>query len=99
MQVPIVNIVSYDNRNLVQKTKIHKAPAFRGYGESIANVVKRDLTNVTQVSSAFRELLNSLKSTPGVIRSSDLTTLENNGFGYDLAGFMVKISAPIAKVE
>ena len=99
MQIQKIGIVSLNQNNSVNKTNFCKTtPTFKSYSSTMSSAVKRDLKDVTQVSSTFKELLDALKSTSGVRRNPLLTTLENNGLGYNLAGFMETITAPIAKV-
>ena len=97
MQVQKINSFYFAKNNSINKTNKSKAPVFKAYGDVMSNVIKRDLRDVTDVSSAFRDLFRALKSTPGVKIGSDLAILENNNLEC-IASFMDKITAPIAKV-
>ena len=96
MQIQKINMISFDKKNSIQKTK-HNTPAFKGYGETMTNVVKRDLKDLTDVSSAFRDLYNALKSSSEVKISPELALLESHGLMH-ISDFMEKICAPIAQV-
>ena len=97
MQVQKISTITYNKNNSIKKTNYQKAPAFKGYKEVLENVVKRDLKDVNDVSSAFGDLCRALKSSPGVKISPELALLEENGFK-QIHTFMEKICAPIAKV-
>lgn len=98
MQIQKINTVSFEHKNSVGKINCHnKMPVFKGYEDVMRKVIRRDLKDATDVSSAFKELFSALKLTPGVKISPDLAVLENNGL-FSVNRFMEKITAPIAKV-